>query len=421
MAARRPPNIIFVLADDLGWAELGCYGNTFNRTPNLDRLARQGVRFTHAYTPAPVCSPTRAGLMTGQHPARVGILDYLRADDPNHLSPALPALPKMLHQAGYQNCLVGKWHLMGDYATRPGDPSRHGFDQVRCSESSYIGPGDYFHPYNHMKEVPARRENEYLTDRLYDEALEFIEGARKEPFFLYLAHYAPHTRLAAKPDAGSWYTTHPHAGKNRNNPELASMLDAIDEGIGRITKQLDELGLASNTLLVFNSDNGGELNVTSNAPLRGGKSQLYEGGIRVPSVWRLPGVTRLGASCGAPVNTLDYYPTLLELAGVKPPAGHVLDGLSITRWLGETGATPPRRGLYWHYPLEKPHFLGGRSAGAIQRDGWKLIEFFDDQHKELYHLASDPSETKDVAASEGNRVAALSKELAAWRAATLKR
>jgi len=393
VAARH--NIVFVLADDLGWAELGCYGNRFNETPNLDRLAARGVRFTDAYAAAPVCSPTRAAIMTGLHPARVGITDYLRGDDPKYLSPDHFSLPKALKAAGYHCGLIGKWHLMGDYSLRKGDPKLHGFDEVICSESSYIGPGYYFPPYQHMKEVQPRRPDEYLTDRLNQEAVEFIERNRARPFFLFLSHYAPHTRLAGKPQLVAKYARKPGAGKNRNNPELAAMIESIDEGVGMILQALERLGLAERTVVVFSSDNGGEDRVTSNAPLRAGKSTLYEGGIRVPLIVAGPGFAKPGSASGTPVVSTDLYPTFLQIAGAKPRPGLKLDGISFQQVLARPAALR-RRAIFWHYPLDKPHFLGGRSSGAVRQGDFKLIEFYDTGAIELYNLKDDPGETTDL-------------------------
>jgi arylsulfatase A len=415
LAAKGRPNIVVILTDDLGWAELGCYGNRFNETPNLDALAAQGVRFTQGYAPSPVCSPTRASYMTGQYPARVGINDYLRAKDPKFLSPDLPALPKLLAAAGYETALIGKWHLMGDYQLRPGNPARHGFKRVICSETAYIGPGYYFPPYQHMTQVAPRREGEYLTDRLNQEAVEWLSASASKPFFLCLNHYAPHTRLAGKADKVARYRAKPGAGQNRNNPELAAMLESIDEGVGAVMKKLDELKLAGNTILIFASDNGGELNVTSNAPLRGGKSMLYEGGIRVPLIVRWPGVARKGAECATPVMIGDFYPTLLEAAGLRPPQGHIVDGVSFAPVLENPDARMERDALYWYYPLEKPHFLGGRSSGAIRQGDWKLIEFYDKDEVELFNLRDDAGETRNRAAAEPARARRLVENLRAWR------
>ncbi|MBI3210251.1 MAG: sulfatase [Candidatus Solibacter usitatus] len=410
---RRPPNIIFILADDLGWGELGCYGNTFNQTPNLDRLAAEGMRFHNAYSAAPVCSPTRASIMTGQHPARVGITDFLRADDPNHLRPSLPSLPKMLKKAGYRTGLIGKWHLMGDYAKRPGDPKLHGFDEVICSETSYIGPGYYWHPYKHLQGLEARAPNEYLTDRLNQEAVDFIARST-QPFFLYLAHYAPHTRLEGKPDLVAKYKNRPGASQRKNNPVLAAMLESIDDGVGMILRELARRNLDNDTIVIFNSDNGGELNVTTNAHLRSGKSHLYEGGIRVPLIARWPGVIPRGATCATPVVSTDYYATFLDLSKVSVTR---TDGRSLAPLLRNPAAKWKARDLYWYYPLEKDHALGGKSSMAIRDARWKLIEFLQTGERQLFDLAGDPSETRDVAARNPAVVRTLAARLARWRKA----
>lgn len=422
LAQTSKPNIVFVLADDLGWAELGSYGNRFHATPHLDRMAKEGLRFTHAYSAAPVCSPMRAALMTGQAPARVGIIDYLRADDSNHLSPKLPTLAKMLRGAGYRTGLIGKWHLMGDYRTRPGDPKLHGFDEVICSEQSYIGPGYYWHPYKHLPDLAARLPGEYLTDRLNLEAVDFIErnAGGGKPFFLYLAHYAPHTRLSGKPELEKKYAARPEAGKKQNNPQLAAMLESIDEGVGMILAALEKKGAAGNTVVIFCSDNGGETNVTTNSGLRGGKSMLYEGGIRVPLVVRWTGHVPAGTVSGEPVSGIDFYPTLLDLAGVRLPEGHTVDGVSLAGLWKKPSRRLKERDLAWYYPLEKDHFLGGKSAMAIRDGRWKMIEFLQTGERELYDLAADPGEEHNVAAQEPGVMAAMAARMAAWRRRTVR-
>ncbi len=420
-AERKRPNIVFILVDDLGWGEPGCYGNTFNRTPNIDRLASEGIRFTNAYSAAPVCSPTRTSIMVGQHPARVGITDFLRADDPNYLRPGPASLANVLKSAGYRTGLIGKWHLMGDYKARRGDPKLHGFDEVICSETSYIGPGYYWHPYQHLAGLPARRPGEYLTDRLNQEAVEFIaRNAGTRPFFLYLSHYAVHTKLDSKPEVLAKYTAKPGAGKKKNNPALAAMLETVDEGVGLILEELAKRGLDRETIVIFNSDNGGETNVTTNAHLHGGKSMLFEGGLRVPLAVRWPGQIPAGTVSDDPVVSTDYYPTLLELAGVRPPNGHIQDGVSLAGVLRKPKSHLGRRDIFWYYPLPADHFLGGKSAMAIRNGRWKLIEFLDTGHRELYDLAADPSELRDLATAKPELVKKMAARLAAWRAATVK-
>ena len=454
--AERPPNIVFVLADDLGWSELGCYGNRFHETPNLDELASQGMRFSHAYAAAPVCSPYRAALLTGQHPARIGIVDYLRPNSANALSPAYQTLPETLGQNGYSTGMVGKWHLTGyqhhgaEFELRPTD---HGFGWNVGSEIKSVGNGANFWPYV-FRDQPVRwidfpdnrlGDEEYLTDRLNLEAVEFIERNRDQPFFLFLSHYAPHTILSGRPDLVAKYRAkhapgesgrqHCHLcedaglrkGDPRNhwasdhNPHLAAMLEPIDDGIGLITAKLDALGLGENTIFIFTSDNGGETNVTSNAPLRGGKSELYEGGVRVPLIVRWPKSIPAGTTCDQPTQNVDFYPTLLDAVGIEPDPAQILDGVSTIGTWKDPSVAIPRSFLAWHYPLDRPHFLGGFSGGAIRCGDWKLIERFDTGGVELYSVADDPGETTDLAARETVEVGRLRNQLAAWRSSVSAR
>jgi arylsulfatase A len=417
------PNIIFILADDLGWAELGCYGNKFNETPNLDKLASGGMRFTEAYAAAPVCSPYRAALMTGQYPARVGITDYLRPNDAKHLSTDYVTIAEILGRAGYATGIIGKWHLTGyaNHGAKEVSPDLHGFDEVIVSENRGIGGGSYFHPYHFNREIKKRLPGrEYLVDRCNLEAVEFIERHKDGPFFLYLSHYAVHTRLQGKDELVAKYEKKPGAGKGnkarRNNPHLAAQLESIDEGAGMIMDKLDELSLANNTVLIFTGDNGGEDRVTSNAPLRAGKSTLYEGGIREPLLIRWPEVVKAKSVCNIPTCNIDFYPTFLQIIGRRVSRGQHIDGVSILPLLNNPKAELGRDTFYWHYPLEKAHFLGGHSAGAIRQGNFKLIEFFDNGQVELYNLADDTSEEHNLAAELPNKVTELQKRLAKWRA-----
>jgi arylsulfatase A-like enzyme len=419
--SQQRPNVVLVLADDLGWAELGCYGNRFNETPQLDRMAREGMRFTQAYAAAPVCSPYRVSLMSGQYPARVGITDYLRPDDPKHLPAEHVTLAEMLQSAGYATGIIGKWHLTG-YAHHGAvevPPSEHGFDEVICSEKRGIAGGSYFHPYHFDPRIKRRLPNEFLVDRVNLEAVEFIERHRGRPFFLYVSHYAVHTGLVGKPELVAKYEAKPGAGKGprapKNNPHLAAQLESIDEGVGRILRKLAELGLDERTIVIFTSDNGGESRVTSNAPLRAGKSTLYEGGIREPLVVRWPGVVPPGTVSHTPVCSVDFYPTLLDAAGIALDPRQTLDGLSILPVLRDPEVRLPRDTLFWHYPLKKPHFLGGRSSGAIRQGDWKLIELFDTGELELYNLAEDQGEQKNLADAMPELATRLREALRAWR------
>jgi len=419
---KRRPNIIFILGDDLSWAELGCYGNTFNETPNLDRLAREGLRFTQAYAAAPVCSPYRASLMTGQYPVRTGITDYLRPNDPKHLATDYVTLPEMLQSVGYTTGIVGKWHLTGyaNHGAREVGPAEHGFDEVMVSENRGIANGSYFFPYHFNREIRQRLPGrEYLVDRCNLEAVEFVERHKDKPFFLYLSHYAIHTRLNGKPELVAKYEAKPNAGKGfqapRNNPHLAAQLESIDQGVGMIRDKLRELGLSDNTILIFTGDNGGEDKVTSNAPLRAGKSTLYEGGIREPLIVYWPGVTGPGRVCHTPVCSVDFYPTLAQAAGARRTPTQAADGVSLLPLLKDAEAHLDRDTFYWHYPLEKSHFLGGRSAGAIRKGDWKLIELFDTGETELYDLAQDPSEQHNLASELPEKKHELLEALHAWQ------
>jgi len=421
-SAVRKPNLIFILADDLGWAELGCFGNIFNETPHLDGLARAGMRFTDAYAAAPVCSPYRAALMTGQYPARIGITDYLRPDSPVHLDAEYPTLAAQLRKAGYATGIVGKWHLTG-YAHHGAEefgPDKHGFNEVLVSERRGIGGGSYFHPYHFNPGIEQRLPGrEHLPERCNLEALEFIDRHKDEPFFLYLSHYAVHTKLDGKPDLVQKYEEKAGAGKGfkapKNNPHLAAQLEVIDNGVGQIREKLEALGLEDNTIIVFTGDNGGEDRVTTNGILRAGKSTLYEGGIRVPLILWGPGVIPGNEVCSALTSNVDFYPTLLACAGAKVPEDTPIDGVSLTPLFENPAGNLGRQTLYWHYPLEKPHFLGGRSAGALRSGNWKLIEFFDSDTIELYELGQDPGEEHELSAQIPDKAAALRRQLHLWR------
>lgn len=419
------PNVIFILADDLGWAELGCYGNTFNETPNIDALARQGLRFTDAYAAAPVCSPSRASLMTGQWPARVGITDYLRADDKKHLDTEQVTLAEVFKENGYATGIVGKWHLSGyqNEGAEEFPPTVHGFDEVLVSENRGIGGGSYFFPYHFNKEIKQRLPGtEYLVDRCNLEAVEFIERHKARPFFLYLSHYAVHTRLVGKPELVVKYAGKPNAGNEakakENNPQLAAQLQSVDEGVGMIMKKLETLGLMDNTILIFTSDNGGESNVTTNEPLREGKSTLYEGGIREPLIVKWPGVVPADTVSGQITSSVDFYATLTDAIGAKPDPKQKMDGVSLLPvWRDPT--RPVERGaIYWHYPLAVPHFLGGKSGGALRFGKWKLKEDFNTGVLELFNLEEDIGETNDLSEKMLGKVTELHDMLKAWRAET---
>jgi arylsulfatase A-like enzyme len=435
----RKPNVVFILADDLGWADLGCYGADLHETPHLDRLAREGVRFTQAYAMS-VCSPSRAAILTGQHAARLHITtwrenavlrDALAAKSRRpRLEPAaardiphgLPTIANLLHDAGYLTFHVGKWHVGGPEHY----PELHGFD-VNVGGTLWGAPNSFFWPFKGGKSfrepryVPglgAGKPGDYLTDRLTDEALKLIESAKGRPFFLNLWHHAPHTPIEAKPGLIRHYRAKLRPGLRHQNAEYAAMVHSLDESVGRVLAKLRELGIADRTLVVFTSDNGGFVNaykgrpVTNNAPLRSGKGSLYEGGVRVPLLARLPGLTPAGAVCAEPVLCTDFFPTLAALAGAKDvPAG---DGVSLLPLLRDPSAKLGREALYFHYP----HYYATTSpVSAVRAGDWKLLEYFEGGRVELYNLKEDVGESRDRAAAEPGRARALRARLAAWRKA----
>ncbi|MEV4410365.1 sulfatase [Catellatospora sp. NPDC049609] len=398
-AAAAPPNVIVVLIDDLARRELGCYGNTFNETPHIDRLAADGTRFTAGYVAAPVCSPTRASIMTGQYPARVGITEFLGPSGDDFLPAGLRTLPATLRDAGYRTGLVGKWHLTETYAgpvrERPGNPWSHGFTDVIASEQKYIAGGDYFHPYFMLPDLPQRLANEYLTDRLNLEAVDFITAAHQQgtPFYLQLAHYATHTTLAAPQALVDKYAAKPNAGDKGRSPVLAAMLEVIDDGVGAIRATLDRLGIAGNTVILLLSDNGGDGGVATSAPFRGAKASLYEGGVRVPMIAYHPAGPG-GRVVDTPFSTVDIMPTVLGTTGVAPPAGARFDGVSFAGLL-TGGAAPQRDTLFWVYP----HWHNpGAPTASVRRGRHKLLRYLHDGRTELYDLVADQGETTNLAA-----------------------
>jgi arylsulfatase A-like enzyme len=401
-AAPRP-NIVFILADDLGINDLSCYGRKDQPTPQLDKLAQQGTRFTTAYAAQSVCSPTRAALMTGKTPARLHLTTFLpgRGDTSSQLllhpkiEMQLPreekTLAEVLKPAGYSSACLGKWHLGGQGFL----PTDRGFD--------LYFPG-------HANTKPSATEGGKGEYELTERAEKFIEANRDRPFFLYLAHNCPHVPLAARPERVEKH-------KDAFNPVYAAMMTTLDECVGRVVAKVDALGLAERTIIVFMSDNGGlhvpegpQTPATHNTPYRAGKGFCYEGGLRVPLIVRWPGKVKAGAVAEAPVITTDLFPTLLDIAGVEVPAK--LDGVNLAGPLTR-GEAWPSRPLYWH----QPHYTnqGGRPAGAIREGDWKLIEHYEDGRCELFDLAKDPGEATDLSAREPARVADLRGKLEKWR------
>jgi arylsulfatase A-like enzyme len=431
-SAPPKPNFIFILIDDMGWRDLGCFGSTFFETPNCDRLAGQGMRFTNAYAACPVCSPTRASILTGKYPARLHLTDWLpgRADRPSQklLRPKfqqfLPleevTVARALKPLGYTSASIGKWHLGGE----PYYPEKHGFD-VNIGGTDRGSPPNYFFPYkNKAFQIPGLeqgKEGEYLTNRLTTEAEQFIANNKDRPFFLYFAHYAVHIPLQAKKEVVAKYQAKAKPDQAQNNPVYGAMVESVDNSVGRILAKLDELRIADRTVIFFMSDNGG-LSVkegpftpaTSNAPLRAGKGYLYEGGIREPMMIKWPRTVRAGSVCDVPVSSVDFFPTILEIAGGKPAAKRSIDGVSLVPLLKQTDDWK-REALYWHYP----HYSnqGGKPGSAIRKGDFKLIEFFEDGKRELYNLNDDIGEKTDLAATMPDRANELHRMLRDWREA----
>lgn len=441
-STERPLNFVLVLVDDLGWTDLACYGSRYYDTPNLDRLASQGVRFTNAYAACAVCSPTRAAVMTGRYPARIGVTDwirprflgseipedkinpteYVRREDKELLCPPNPfwmehdevTIAELLKTAGYTSCHVGKWHLGAD----DWYPDKQGFD-FNIGGCDYGQPPSYFDPYVNKRlpeGIPTlrpRREGEYLTDREIDEAVHFIEDHRDRPFFLYMAHYAVHTPIQGKKELIAKYEA--RTPTNQNDPTYAAMVDSVDQAMGRVMATLGELNLTDRTVVIFTSDNGGLLGPTHNAPLRLGKGYPDEGGIRVPLIIRWPGVAETGSVCDVPVTSVDYFPTICEAAGVKPPAGRVIDGASLTPVLKQTGSLK-RDAIFWHFPHYRQEDVVPYSI--VRAGDWKLIKRYEGRTFELFNLKDDISEASDLSERMPGKVKELDAKLSAWLRAT---
>lgn len=436
---RKKPNFVFFLIDDLGWKDLGCYGSTFHETPNINKLANQGMRFTDAYAACPVCSPTRGSIVAGKYPARLGITQWIGGNNrPTAYRHYLPledvTIAEAMKNAGYATAFVGKWHLGSkDYY-----PQHQGFD-VNIGGDSSGAPPTYFWPYKKRNRAlnelpPGGEEGEYLTDRLTDESIGFMEANKDKPFLLYLSHYAVHTPIESKAELTAKYKAKaeempehegprfvPVYGRYRtrmvqDNPAFAGMVHSVDDSVGRVMKKLDELGVADNTVVIFMSDNGGLSTVaregpTCNLPLRAGKGWLYEGGIREPMIIKWPGAVEAGSTCGEPVTSTDFYPTMLEMAGLPlKPRQHV-DGMSLVALLKQRGK-PKRKAIYWHYPHY--HGSGSKPSGAVRAGDYKLIEWYEDNSVELYNLRDDIGEKNDLAAKMPKKAAELRRLLHRW-------
>ncbi len=441
------PNVILILMDDLGWRDLGCYGSSFYETPNLDRLAAEGMRFTDAYASCPVCSPTRASVLTGKYPATVGITNWIPGNPWGKLMgvPYLHALPKSevtiaeaLKQGGYRTFHVGKWHLgpEGNW------PTEFGFD-VNIAGCQWGSPHKgYFSPWG-IPTLSDGQPGEYLTDRITDEAVKLVKQESDKPFFMYLAHYAVHTPIQAPAELvkkyedkakrlgldqvqsnreGDYFPVLHMKGKRtqhrliQSHPTYAAMMENLDQNIGKLLDAVDSAGKKDNTIVIFTSDNGGlstsEGSPTCNLPLATGKGWMYDGGVREPLLVRWPAMVRAGSTCSVPVTSTDFYPTLLEAAALPARPEQHVDGASILPLL-KGQPSIDREAIYWHYP----HYSnqGGTPSCAMRAGDWKLIEFFEDGKLELYNLRNDIGEEHDLASQQPDRVRAMHAKLVAWR------
>jgi arylsulfatase A len=432
------PNIVLILADDLGWADLGCYGADLHQTPHLDQLAREGMRFTNALAAAPICSPTRAALLTGKHPVRLGFTIWhegavattgIPQTNRKLVPPAAAAnlphaettLAEHLQRAGYRTALVGKWHL----GTAEFAPETQGFED-NAGGTHWGAPSTFFYPYRgtqrfngEYRYVPGLgygKPGDYLTDRLTDKAIEAIDGAAGQPFFLYLAHHAQHTPIEAPAGLVAKYKALLRSEHKHRNVTYAAMVESLDASVGRIRAHLKARGLDRNTLFVFTSDNGGYINVsegeavTTNAPLRSGKGSLYEGGLRIPLLVHWPGVTRAGAVSAEPVVTYDLFATAVAAAGVAGVAAH--DGLNLRPLFDNPQTRLPREEYFFHYPHYYPTTT---PVTGLRTREWKLLHYYEDNRIELYNLRDDPAESRNVYDSHPEVVARLRERLTAWQ------
>lgn len=425
-AQDRPPNIIFVLIDDMGWTDLGCYGSKYYETPNIDQLAKDGMKFTQAYSACTVCSPTRASILTGKSPARLHITDWIAGHNRPNARLSIPewtkylpeeeeTLAERLKTRGYATASIGKWHLGGAEHS----PEKHGFD-VNIGGTEQGSPPSYFSPYK-IATLPDGPKDEFLTDRLTSEAIGFIEKNKDQPFFIYLPHYAVHTPIMGKPEVVAKYQAK-KADNGHSNPVYAALVESVDDGVGRLRETLKKLSLAENTIFVFTSDNGGLSNQvnekgwrrgpTDNSPSRLGKGSAYDGGVHIPLIVAWPDTIEAGSESDVPVISYDHLPTLLEATGTPLKEGQIIDGESLMPLLTQKDILK-RDAIYWHYP----HYHPGSATpySAIRAGDWKLIEFFEDQHVELYNMRRDIGEADNVATIEADIAEQLHKQLDEWR------
>ena len=415
---KSKPNFLFILADDYGWSQLGCYGSKYYETPFIDRLAAQGMKFTDAYAACPVCSPTRASIMTGKYPARLHLTDFIaggrfpydkykQPDWQKFLPLEEITFAEVLKTAGYKTASFGKWHLSIDKKppkSLPYNPDKQGFDE-------------YFVTYKpSSKDDPE--SDAHNVEIITEKSLEFLHNNKDNPFFLYVTHNTIHTPILAKKKLLEKYKNKPGANLPQNNPIVAAMIEELDNSVGKLLAKLDELDIADNTIVVFFGDNGGLEKSAKQTPLRSGKANLYEGGIREPLIVRWPGVVQKGSFCSEPVTSVDFFPTFLEILDLKDKAPNTIDGLSLLPLLKQTG-TLNRQAIYWHYPHYHSSSIG--PGGAVRMGDYKLIEWFDEticgpaNRFELYNLKQDIAEQNNLSKNMPRKTEQLRKLLANWR------
>ena len=428
--AQDRPNILFIYLDDLGWRDTGFMGSDFYETPHLDRLAAEGMIFTSAYSCAANCAPARASLLSGQYTPRhrvfnVGTrprgkakyrrLEHVQGTDT--LDPKMRTWAHHLQDAGYATALIGKWHLSDD-------PCAYGFDLNVGGTKSGSPPGGYYPPHVGAPGLKHAPGNEYLTDRLTGEAIDFVRAQRDQAWMVYLSHFAVHTPLDAKQQLVQKYRQKP-AGKLHHHVAMATMIQAVDDGVGRLRQELEELGLLKKTAIIFCSDNGGFGPATDMAPLKGYKGTYYEGGIRIPFFVRWPEVVASGTRSDEPITGVDLYPTLCAIAGIRLPPEQTLDGESLLPLFQGRQRSGPTRALFWHFPCylqsyavwgeQRDPLFRTRPCSVVRVGDWKLHEFFEDGAVELYNLREDIGETTDLQSRFPAKRDELLDRLRGWR------
>jgi len=444
-AREKKWNFIVLLVDDWGWRGAGVFGSDLYETPNIDKLAKRGMKFTSGYAACTVCSPTRAAMMTGKYPARINVTDWIPGHNRKKAAMQVPdwtqtlehkhaTIAEVMRDAGYRTAHIGKWHLTPSSddldVLKSYYPTNQGFE-VNIAGNQWGAPGSYYYPYTRGKGDAIRQhvmnfpedipEGRYLVDMLADHSVGLIERWRDEPFFMYYAYYAVHRPIQGRKDLVEKYKGKVGRSKQHRNPEYAAMVESVDQSVGRIMDTLEKQGIADRTVIILTGDNGGltifdRLNgPTDNKPLRAGKGSAYEGGVRVPTIVYWPNHTPPGSVSDEPVITPDYYPTILDIAGVQGDAEHnkTVDGMSLVPVLKNPKARLDREAIYWHYPHY--HRGGATPYAAIRARDWRLVEFYEDDRVELYNLADDIGESNDLSKKMPEKTAALREQLHAWQ------